>query len=377
MAAKKSFLDLEKIESELLKYGVEDVDSEIEKIEKQVKSTLNSYKEKNKIAREQYKNAVPFSEVYESTVSLNLPAWVLKKIDSARIFGDSKQMLIFPDGEKYQINNPLNNLSGGDWLNFTTSVFSTFYTTNGKDSYAHDIRKIHPSPKPPQLMKEIIEFFTKENELVFDYFMGVGGSLLGAGLCNRKAIGIDLNEKYIEAYKNAAKEIGVDIFSTKCGDCLEILNNEKEMESLLSDEKISLVLIDPPYANMMSKEKTGGDIAVYGNKATPFTNDERDFGNLSQTAFFDSLKQSVELVLPYIKKHGYIVIFIKDLQPNKKELNLLHADIIKKINEIPNLNYKGLRIWADRSAKLFPYGYPFSFVANQIHQYILVFRKEK
>ena len=377
MAAKKSFLDLEKIESELLKYGVEDVDSEIEKIEKQVKSTLNSYKEKNKIAREQYKNAVPFSEVYESTVSLNLPAWVLKKIDSARIFGDSKQMIIFPDGEKYQINNPLNNLSGGDWLNFTTSVFSTFYTTNGKDSYAHDIRKIHPSPKPPQLMKEIIEFFTKENELVFDYFMGVGGSLLGAGLCNRKAIGIDLNEKYIEAYKNAAKEIGVNIFSTKCGDCLEILNNEKEMESLLSDEKISLVLIDPPYANMMSKEKTGGDIAVYGNKATPFTNDERDFGNLNQTVFFDSLKQSVELVFPYIKKHGYIVIFIKDLQPNKKELNLLHADIIEKLNEIPNLNYKGLRIWADNSAKLFPYGYPFSFVANQIHQYILVFRKEK
>ena len=377
MAAKKSFLDLEKIESELLKYGVEDVDSEIEKIEKQVKSTLNSYKEKNKIAREQYKNAVPFSEVYESTVSLNLPDWVLKKIDSARIFGDSKQMLIFPDGEKYQINNPLNNLSGGDWLNFTTSVFSTFYTTNGKDSYAHDIRKIHPSPKPPQLMKEIIEFFTKENELVFDYFMGVGGSLLGAGLCNRKAIGIDLNEKYIETYKNAAKEIGVDIFSTKCGDCLEILNNEKEMNSLLRDEKISLVLIDPPYANMMSKEKTGGDIAVYGNKATPFTNDERDFGNLNQTVFFDSLKQSVELVFPYIKKHGYIVIFIKDLQPNKKELNLLHADIIEKLNEIPNLNYKGLRIWADNSAKLFPYGYPFSFVANQIHQYILVFRKEK
>ncbi|WP_096014599.1 DNA methyltransferase [Campylobacter lanienae] len=377
MAAKKSFLDLEKIESELLKYGVEDVDSEIEKIEKQVKSTLNSYKEKNKIAREQYKNAVPFSEVYESTVSLNLPDWVLNKIDSARIFGDSKQMIIFPNGEKYQINNLLNNLSGGEWLNFTTSVFSTFYTTNGKDSYAHDIRKIHPSPKPPQLMKEIIEFFTKESELVFDYFMGVGGSLLGAGLCNRNAIGIDLNQKYIDAYKLAAKEIGVDIFSTKCGDCLEILNNEKEMESLLSDEKISLVLIDPPYANMMSKEKTGGDIAVYGNKATPFTNDERDFGNLNQTVFFDSLKQSVKLVLPYIKKHGYIVIFIKDLQPSKKELNLLHADIIKKINEIPNLNYKGLRIWADRSVKLFPYGYPFSFVANQIHQYILVFRKEK
>ena len=377
MASKKNFLDLEKVKSELQKYGVEDVDSEIEKIEKQVKSTLNSYKEKNKIAREQYKNAIPFLEVYESSEGLNFPDWVLEKIKSARIFGDSKQMIIFPNGEKYQINNPLNNLSGAKWLNFTTSVFSTFYATNGKDSYAHEIRKIHPSPKPPQLMKEIIEFFTKENELVFDYFMGVGGTLLGAGLSKRKAIGIELNKKYIDAYKQAAKEIGVEVFTTKCDDCLEILNNKNKIQSLLKDEKISLVLLDPPYANMMSKEKTGGDIAIYGNTATPFTNDGRDFGNITQEEFYERLKKSVELILPYMKKHGYIVIFIKDLQPNKKELNLLHADIIEKLNEIPNLNYKGLRIWADRSAKLFPYGYPFSFVANQIHQYILVFRKEK
>lgn len=377
MASKKNFLDLEKVKSELQKYGVEDVDSEIEKIEKQVKSTLNSYKEKNKIAREQYKNAIPFLEVYESSEGLNFPDWVLEKIKSARIFGDSKQMIIFPDGEKYQLNNSLNNLAGSEWLNFTTSVFSTFYATNGKDSYAHEVRKIHPSPKPPQLMKRIIEFFTKENELVFDYFMGVGGSLLGAGLCKRKAIGIDLNDKYIDVYKKAAGKIGLEIFPTKCGDCLEILKNETEMENLLHNDKISLVLIDPPYANMMSKEKTGGDIAIYGNTATPFTNDGRDFGNITQEEFYERLKKSVELILPYMKKHGYIVIFIKDLQPNKKELNLLHADIIEKLNEIPNLNYRGLRIWADRSAKLFPYGYPFSFVANQIHQYILVFRKEK
>lgn len=377
MDSKKSFIDLEKVRAELQKYGVENIDSVIEKIEKQVKTSLNSYKEKNKIAREQYKEAVPFLEIYKSTEGLNLPNWVLEKIDEARILGNSKQMIIFPDGEKYQINNPLNNLSGGEWLDFTTSVFSTFYTTNGKDSYAHEIRKLHPTPKPPQLMKEIIEFFTKENEIVFDYFMGVGGSLLGAGLSSRRAVGIDLNQKYIDAYKLAAKEIGVKEFKTICGDCIEVLSNENQMKNLFAGEKISLVLLDPPYANMMSKEKTGADINVYGNIATPFTDDKRDFGNLSVDEFYDSLKKSVELVLPYIKKHGYIVVFVKDLQPIKKETNLLHANIIQKINEIQNVNYKGLKIWSDRSAKLFPYGYPFSFVANQIHQYIMVFRKEK
>ena len=44
----------------------------------------------------------------------------------------------------------------------------------------HHIRKIHPTPKPPQLMRDLIQFFTKEGELVFDTFMGVGGTLLGA-----------------------------------------------------------------------------------------------------------------------------------------------------------------------------------------------------
>jgi hypothetical protein len=91
----------------------------------------------------------------------------------------------------------------------------------------------------------------------------------------------------------------------------------------------------------------------------------------------ESIKQSVELAQQYLKIRGYIVVFIKDLQPKKKETNVLHSQLISKINEIPNIQYKGLRIWADRSAKLFPYGYPLSFVANQIHQYILVFRKEK
>ena len=377
MSAKNKFINEEKIKAQLEKIGIENAEAEIEKISKQINSIINSYKPKNKIAREQYEKGKPFFEVYKTAAELNLPEWVLSKIETARVIGNSYQTIIFQNGEKYQINNSLNSLSATEWLLFTKSVFETFYSTKGKDSYAHEIRKIHPSPKPPQLMKEIIEFFTKKDELVFDYFMGVGGTLLGAGLCGRKAAGIELNKKYIDAYKAAAEKINVEIFPVKCGDCLEILDSKTEMSVLLKEQKISLVLVDPPYANMMSKEKTGADVEVYGNVATPFTDDIRDFGNLSADAFFDNLKKSVELVLPYVKKRGYVVVFIKDLQPAKKETNLLHARISEKLNEIPEINYKGLKIWADKSAKLFPYGYPFSFVSNQIHQYILIFRKEK
>lgn len=378
MAARNSVLDAEIISKKLSDAGVEDVESVIKEIEIQVNKTIKQkIKGAQPYVNEAYENGENFLAVYPNFDLKKLPGWVTEKIDSARVIGNSKKTVILPDGRKYQLNNTLNHMAGSEWTYFINSVINTAYKTSGEDSFAHKIRKIHPTPKPPQLMRDIIQFFTKEDELVFDYFMGVGGTLLGAGICGRRAVGIDLNPEYIDAYKRAATEIGVPEFRCIEGDCLELLADKNVMGDVLNGEQISLVLIDPPYGNMMSREKTGADIKVYGNIATPFTNSDKDFGNLELDCFFESLKESVEKIIPYIKKKGHVVIFIKDLQPNGKKTNLLHAEVVHKLNEIPNLNYKGMKIWADQTTKLFPYGYPFSFVANQIHQYILIFRKEK
>lgn len=378
MRIKKPNLNKDIIKEKLIAAKVPNVEEKVKELDKIVakymRNEINAVKEKEDA---QYDEAIAFHEVYPEYDLSQLPSWVQDNIDNVRVFGNSKQMIILRDGRRYQLNNSLNHLSGKEWNHFINSVINTNYATNGNESYAHHIRKIHPTPKPPQLMKDIIEFFSKENELVFDYFMGVGGTLLGAGLCGRRAIGIDLEKKYIDAYKAAATEINVPIFECIEGDCIEIMSDDNKMGQILGNEKISLVLIDPPYGNMMSRQKTGSDIQVYGKISTPFTNSDNDFGNLDMTEFYDKIKASIELILPHIKKRGYIVIFIKDLQPNKKETNLLHAKIIDKLNEIPNLNYKGMKIWADQTTKLFPYGYPFSYVSNQIHQYILAFRKEK
>lgn len=226
-------------------------------------------------------------------------------------------------------------------------------------------------------MRDFIQFFSKEGELVFDSFMGVGGTLLGAALCGRTAAGIDLNQKYLDAYKAAAEELHLKVFPAICGDSLELLSNKDTMQMLTGGKEISLLLIDPPYSNMMSKEKTGADISVYGKNATPFTKSDKDLGNMDRDHFLEALKTSIEKTLPYMKFRGYILVFIKDLQPNKKQTNLLHSEVVAKLNEIPSIYYKGMKIWADESTKLYPYGYPFCFVANQIHQYILIFRKEK
>ena len=324
-----------------------------------------------------YEESEPFLKAHPDYDISTLPRWVAEDIEVARVYGNSKKGIILPDGRKYHLNNHLNDLTGREWTFFINSVFATHYPTNGKEAYAHSIRKIHPTPKPPQLMRDLIYFFTKEGELVFDTFMGVGGTLLGAALAGREAAGIELNQTYIDAYHEAAKELELREFKTVCGDSLTILQDKKTIMELTAGKEISLLLIDPPYGNMMSKEKTGADIQVYGKNATPFSNSKADLGNMGRQQFLEKLKASVELTLPYVKSRGYVVLFIKDLQPKKKQTNLLHAEVIESLNQIPNLYYKGMKIWADESTKLYPYGYPFCFVANQIHQYILVFRKER
>lgn len=326
---------------------------------------------------ELYKTAVPFSEVYQDYDLSTLPSWLRENIAEARVYGGNNRCVILPDGRKYHLDNSLNDVDGRTWTLFINSVFSTHYPTNGKEGFAHHIRKIHPSPKPPQLMRDLISFFTKETELVFDSFAGVGGTLLGAALCNRQAIGVELNPLYINAYKAAAEVLQLEEFPVVEGDCLSFLRNDDACNSVFRGREIALYLIDPPYSNMMSRKKTGGDIAVYGKTGTPFSDSNLDLGNMETESFLHALRESVELVLPRIKKRGYIVVFIKDLQPSKKTTNLLHAAVIDEINKIPNVFYKGMKIWADQSTKPYPYGYPFCFVANQIHQYILVFRKEK
>ena len=304
-----------------------------------------------------------------------LPSWVKEDIDNAVFVEGSNISIEISDGRRFCLTNKLNDLPGSEWTKQICSVINTRYATRGADSYAHHIRKVHPTPKPPQLMRDLIEFFTKENEIVFDYFMGVGGSLLGASLCGRRGLGIDLNESYIDAYKSAAKELGLPIQPCICGNSDEILSNAYLMHKMLGSEQVGMILIDPPYANMMSKEKTGADIDVYGKSATPFTNYDVDLGNIDSKEFIPTLKRIIEKSLPYLKTKGYLVVFCKDMQPKKKETNLLHAQIVDALNEIPKLYYRGMKIWADQTVKLFPYGYPFDFVANQIHQYILIFRK--
>jgi DNA modification methylase len=379
----KSVINEEVLKEYLSGLGVEEVHSELlsgllKELESKAKEQAKIKKNKNRIkANDDAKAHVSAESVLSKEEIDALPSWVKKEIKDSVIIGNSGDVIQVPDGRKYHRKNKLNDLPGGQWTFFLNSVINTRFPTNGVEAYAHDIRKIHPSPKPPQLMRDIIEFFTKENEVVLDYFMGVGGTLLGASLCNRNAIGIDLNQKYIDTYKEANNALGLKEQVTLLGDSIQLLKSGKEINGLLKNKKASLVLIDPPYGDMLAREKTGEAIKKNQDSSpTPFTDLATDLGNMEIDEFFPIFKESIKDSMKFLKSRGHIVVFMKDLQPSKTSPNLLHSRVIEDLAEIDGLRYLGMKIWADQGVNLYPYGYPFAFVSNQIHQYIMIFRMD-
>ena len=59
--------------------------------------------------------------------------------------------------------------------------------------------RVHPTQKPLWLMREWIELFTKPGDIILDPFMGSGTTLRAAKDLGRRAIGIEIDERFCRA----------------------------------------------------------------------------------------------------------------------------------------------------------------------------------
>lgn len=75
---------------------------------------------------------------------------------------------------------------------------------------------LHPTEKPVGLVEYFIELTTTSSEMILDPFMGSGTTLVAAKQSGRRAIGIEIEERYCEIAANRLRQ-GV-LFGTDNGD---------------------------------------------------------------------------------------------------------------------------------------------------------------
>ncbi len=266
-------------------------------------------------------------------------------------------------------NNALNELAGNEWLFFTKSVLQTSYPA----AYGQALRRQHGANKPPQLMAHIIEFFTKPGGTVLDPFAGVGGTLIGASISGRHATGIELNRRWIEVYRQVCGQEELTEQEVIQGDCLTV------MEAMAAaGRQFDFVVTDPPYSIALDKTLSGDRYAAsHANRRTDFdsfSDDPRDFRNLgSFDEYYQAIGRMAARVHPLLRPGGYLVLIIRDSYQNGQYV-MASYEISRQV-EAADFVMKGIKIWYGTGARVRPYGYPYAYVPNIVHQNILVFRR--
>lgn len=89
--------------------------------------------------------------------------------------------------------------------------------------------RFHPTQKPVKLFYKIIEDYSKENELIFDPFLGSGTTLIAAENLQRTCYGIELDPAYcdiiVERWVKTRKKNGKDYEVLKNGEICEDFND--------------------------------------------------------------------------------------------------------------------------------------------------------
>lgn len=108
---------------------------------------------------------------------------------------------------------PSNDQSDAElaWTNILGSVRIVRCLWNGGGSLQAEngsARAIHPTQKPLKLMRSVVNMVSAGGELLVDPYCGTGTTLRAAKDLGRKAIGIEIEEKYCEiAAKRLAQEV--------------------------------------------------------------------------------------------------------------------------------------------------------------------------
>lgn len=271
---------------------------------------------------------------------------------------------------RYDPRNTLNDLTGKEWLKLTKSFFLSEKCADDKAAFGH------PAPFLIKDIEKMISLFTKKGMNVLDPFMGSGTTAIAAYNLGRKSIGIDLSSKYKQLAESrfAKKRMkdGID-YEYILGDSLEVLKNIN---------CVDYIITSPPYHNILKNDSKGlrKDATERGFRngsrlgVEYYSEDKRDLGN--QGSFDEFLDLFYKIMLnAYDKLNNkrYCSIIISDFTVDKKEV-CVQSNIVNLMTKI-GFEFVGTIILLQNNKPLYPFGYPYAFKINHMHQNIINFRK--
>ena len=257
----------------------------------------------------------------------------------------------------------LNNLTGKEWILFTKSWFKVSAKYRGKEEIKH------PAKYPEELVADFVGFFTKEEEIVFDPFLGVGSTIVAAESLNRKGIGIEINE----IFANTAKQ--------RCSENSKIIIGDSRKKICeVENESVDFIMTSPPYWNILSKKRGNSD-SQHGDREKKglqltYSDLVDDLSNIDDyDIFLEELTNLFNECYNKLKNSKYMAIVVQNFRNDNGVYMTFAWDLTKKLSD--KWEFCGEKLWLQEDKKLGIWGYPSTFIPNIHHHYCLIFRKNE
>jgi len=270
--------------------------------------------------------------------------------------------------------NSLNDLTAREWVGETVSVW--IQRGLGANHVDAQIEKQHPAPFSFSDVSRLIRFFTKSGQVVLDPFVGVGSTLKACAIEGRRGIGFELNPRYAELARERLQTEVRSLLATlypqevRGGDARVLVEG-------LEGNSVDFVVTSPPYWNILHKQdhKVKQE-RIAKSLDTKYSDDDLDLGNIRDyDRFLAELAEILGSCARVLKPKKYMAVVVSDFRDKSKYV-MFHADLAESLERY-GLELRGIKILHQRHKRVFPYGYPFSYVPNIHHQYILILQNSK
>ena len=283
----------------------------------------------------------------------------------------------------------LNDLSGREWLPSTRSAFvdgirdpnkilswdslSASFTVMSKATPRDARKKEHPATFPEEDARRLIRMFTTEGQSVLDPFMGTGSTAVACVHEKRACVGFELYDRWTQVAIERSGEIQKSDSYPVGIQTKDALIGVQELKT----ESQDFILTSPPYWGILrKKDHKAKSERLDRGLDTDYGSDARDLGQIEHyDDFLESLTDHFRQWHRVLRNKAYAAVVVSDFR-HRSRYYPFHADLGGCLEDA-RFTLQGIVVIVQDSKRLYPYGYPTTYVPNVCNQFVVIARKIK
>ncbi len=264
---------------------------------------------------------------------------------------------------------PYNDIDLNNWKlyeNIKTGTWWEFSAREKKNGHSYDYHGNYI----PQIATQLLERYTKKDDVVLDLFFGSGTTGIEARNMQRRCIGVELKQEMVDyvSEKFTPKELVVDVNIIQ-GDSAseEIKEKIKARLEIMGRKEAQLLVLHPPYDDIIK-----------------FSDKKEDLSNCETTEeFYELFKKVAKNGYDLLEQNRFAALIIGDKYANSRYISL-GFECQKRMEELGFVtkavivkNITGNEKAKGRTANLWRYRALSGGFNIFEHEYIMIFQKTK